>query len=121
MSSQSEHGHQIPRVIAQLRRIFTVVKFNSRADVWRAKKEHDQAIPYYDEAIRLEPKFAIAHYNRGLAWLGKKEYDKAVADYNEAIRSDSKLAMAYNNRGPGLAFTKAYDKAIADYNEAIRL
>ena len=64
-----------------------------------AKKEYDKAIADYDQAIRLDPKYAAAYHNRGLAWYAKKEYDKAIADYDEAIRLDPKYAVAYDNRG----------------------
>jgi tetratricopeptide (TPR) repeat protein len=69
---------------------------------WRVKKEYDKAIADYDEAIRLDPKYAIAFNNRGSAWLIKKEYDKAIADYDEAIRLDPK----YVNAALQLAVTK---------------
>ncbi len=51
------------------------------------------------EAIRLDPKNAMAYYNRGRAWYAKGEYDRAIADSTEAIRLDPKNAMAYYNRG----------------------
>jgi tetratricopeptide (TPR) repeat protein len=84
-------------------------------------KEHDKAIADFNEAIRLDPKFASAYSNRGVAWYNKKEYDKANADFNEAIHIDSKYVFSYKNRGYAWSETKEYDKAIADYNEAIRL
>ena len=62
------------------------------------KKEYDKAIADYDEAIRLDPKYAVAYHNRGNAWYLKHEYDKAIADYGEAIRLEPKYASAYNMR-----------------------
>ena len=50
-----------------------------------------------NEAIRLDPKIAVAYSNRGAAWWGKKEYDKAIGDYNEAIRLDPKYADRYES------------------------
>jgi tetratricopeptide (TPR) repeat protein len=65
--------------------------------------DHDRAIAAYSEAIRLDPKNAIAFNNRGNAY-GKKgwttgDYDRAVADYSEAIRLDPQYASAFCNRG----------------------
>ncbi len=61
------------------------------------KKEYDKARKDYSEAIRLNRKFADAHFNRGNVYGTKKEYDKAIKDYNEAIHLDPQLAIAYAN------------------------
>jgi tetratricopeptide (TPR) repeat protein len=67
-------------------------------NAWYDKGEYDKAIADYGEAIRLDPKFAMAYNNRGLAWSAKQAYDQAIADYDKAIDLDPKLADAYNNR-----------------------
>ena len=68
---------------------------------WRAKGDNDRAIFDYDEAIRLDPKHAVAFYGRGNAWLAKGDNDRAIADYGEAIRLDPKHAVAFYGRGSG--------------------
>jgi tetratricopeptide (TPR) repeat protein len=80
-----------------------------------------RAIADYSEAIRLDPKYAVAYLGRGLAYAYKKEYDRAIADYGEAIKFDPKYAVAYYSRGRSYAYKREYDQAIADYSEAIRL
>ena len=57
------------------------------------------AIADFSEAIRLNPKDAVAYNNRGVAYYAKSDLDRAIADFNEAIRLDPKDAIAYNNRG----------------------
>ena len=59
------------------------------------KGEYDKAIADYDEALKLDPKNALAYDSRGVAWYRKGEYDKAIADYGEAIKLDPKNAIAY--------------------------
>ena len=87
----------------------------------QTKANMDRAIADYTEAIRLDPKYAIAYSNRGLAYRDKGEHDRAIADYTEAIRLDPKYANAYNNRGLAYWRKGENDRAIADYTEAIRL
>ena len=57
-----------------------------------------EAISDYDEAIRLDPKDAIAYNNRGLAKSELGKYLEAISDYDEAIRLDPKDAAARTNR-----------------------
>ncbi len=95
--------------------------YYDRGNAWSAERKYDKAIADYNEAIRLDPKFAAAYTSRGLAWSAKKDYDKAIADYTEASRIDPKGTWALSRRGLAWIAKKDYDKAIADYNEVIRL
>jgi len=80
-----------------------------------------KAIAAFDQAIRVDPEYALAYYNRGDVYRDKGEDDKAIADYDHAIRVEPKFAFAYNNRGNVYQAEGDYDKAIADYDHAIRL
>jgi tetratricopeptide (TPR) repeat protein len=81
----------------------------------------DQAIDYFTNEIRTNPKNAAAFIDRGNLRSQKGEFDNAISDYNEAIRLDPKNEVAYGNRGIAWKNKQEYDKAIADYSEAIRL
>src|SRR5271156_1976704 len=63
------------------------------------KKDYDTAIKAFTEALKIDPKFGQAYYNRALAAQNKGDYDPAIADYTQAIKFDPKYALAYNNRG----------------------
>jgi len=84
-------------------------------------RDFDGAIESCDNAIRLDPKFALAYYCRGVAWSDKTEYDKAIADLDEAVRLDPMYVHAYENRGLAWSEMKEFDKAIADHSVAIRI
>jgi tetratricopeptide (TPR) repeat protein len=92
-----------------------------RGNAWLAKKEYPQAIAEYNEAIRLDPRYAEAYTSRGFAWCNNGDCDKAMADCTEAIRLDPKNAEAYCYRGFGWCCKEDYDTAIRDFDEAIRL
>jgi len=47
-------------------------------------KEYRKAIADYDQAIALNPQFALACNNRGNAHSSLKEYRKAIEDYGMA-------------------------------------
>ena len=57
------------------------------------------AIQDYNKAIELNPNFALAYYNRGLAKHKLGEHKEAIQDYNKAIEIDPNLGLAYLNRG----------------------
>ncbi len=64
-----------------------------RGNAWEDKGDHDKAIAYYNEAIRLAPNYWRAYNERGNAWASKSEFDKAIADYNQAVKLQPKEAV----------------------------
>ena len=67
------------------------------------KGQFTAAIASYDEAIRLDPNYARAYNNRGLAYQAKGDLNRAIADFSEAIRLTPTLSAAYLNRGTAYA------------------
>ncbi len=49
------------------------------------KDNLDGAIAAYDEAIKIDAKFADGYLYRGIARYAKKDFDNAIADYTKAI------------------------------------
>ncbi len=95
--------------------------YNNRGTAYMSKGDHDHAIQDFSDAIRLDPRFALAYNNRGAAWVDKKDYDRAIPDYNEAIRLNPKIAAAFYGRGEAYDHKGDFDRAIQDHSEAIRL
>ena len=81
----------------------------------------DKAIKYYCKAIDLNPLFAEAFCNRGVAksHLGNKK--GAIKDYDKATELNPEYAKAYNNRGSVKADLGDKEEAIKDYDKAIEL
>ena len=78
-----------------------LVWFNKANALWDGEKYRNpkKAIEYLNKAIKLQPDFAQAFYNRGNAYYGLGMYHRAIKDYNETIRLKPKDVDAYHNRG----------------------
>jgi tetratricopeptide (TPR) repeat protein len=84
--------------------------------------EINKALPYYTDAIRLNPNYARAYFKRGYAYGKLGQNEKAIEDYTEVIRLDPKSATTYYNRGLNYArHLGQYERGIEDFTEAIRL
>src|SRR5689334_10179029 len=68
---------------------------NNRGAAYRAKGDNERAVADLNEAIRLDPKLAMAYNNRGAYYNEQGDNDRAIADYNQAIRLDPKLPLAF--------------------------
>jgi tetratricopeptide (TPR) repeat protein len=78
------------------------------------------ALADYTQAIKLNPKFAFAYYNRGNIWGDLGDYKRAIADYTQAIKHQPDADM-YNNRGAAQRDLGNHQAAIDDYSQAIQL
>ena len=57
--------------------------------------KYDEVIKAYEEAIRLDPKLAMAWYNKGNALDDLGKYYEAIKAYDEAIRLDPNDVAAW--------------------------
>jgi lipoprotein NlpI len=94
--------------------------YYNRGNAYAAKGDQASAIADYDEAIKLEPKNALAFNNRGTAHSEKGDSDAAIADFSEAIKYNARYASAYFNRANAYATKGEADRAIADYTAALK-
>ncbi|MGI9385732.1 MAG: tetratricopeptide repeat protein [Methyloligellaceae bacterium] len=94
----------------------------NRGLAYRDKRIYDKAIADFSESIRIDPKNAKAHYQRGNihADLGDS-LDLAIADYDLAIRIDPRFVFAYNARGLAHEAKGDLARAAADYRSALEL
>ncbi len=82
----------------------------------------DEAVARFNEALRLQPGYADAHYNLGLALrkIPGREND-AIGQYQETLRLKPDYVDAHNNLGNALASMGREPEAIAHFQEALRL
>ena len=100
---------------------FWLKPYNNRGHTYADNGEFDKAIADYNEAIRLNPDFAVAYNNRGVLHGEKGRFFKAIADCSKAVRLDPDCAEAYYNRGAIYSANGAQAKAEADWAKAKEL
>ena len=90
-----------PCLLLQRRRPFAsrIRCYNNRAYAYLRQDDLKGAISDYNEALRLDPKYAMAAFFRGAAYEKQGDQDRAVADYAYAIRLDERYARAYCDIG----------------------
>jgi tetratricopeptide (TPR) repeat protein len=79
-----------------------------------------EAIAAYQDALRVNPKYADAYYGLGNAYFPGKPAD-AVDAYRRAIELNPNDGQYHNNLGNALAVSGDLEGAIAEFREALGL
>ena len=98
--------------------------FDDAADdpaIWFNSKDPKKSLRFFNKAIKSDPNYALAYYNRGIAKTELKDYYGAISDYNKSLEIDPNDNKVYNNRG--IAKRKIGDDkgGCDDYKKAISL
>ena len=88
---------------------------NNAADKLHDKKDYENAIKLYSEAIELNPYAEKAYYRRGDCYQALKQYEKAIQDYSEAIELCPNVKYLYEWRGNCYKKLGDTEKAQADF------
>jgi tetratricopeptide (TPR) repeat protein len=103
------------------RKEFIGVENNNIGAYLFSGKKFREAIPYFDEAIKLNPLFSSAYHNRGSSYYALNQTDKAFADIRYAVTLDPMQATTHNTFGDIYFDRKEYMKAFDHYAESIKL
>jgi len=87
---------------------------------YQEQGQFDEAIAAFEEAIRLDPDYALAHYNLGRAYYLQGQMEQAAAAFEEAIQIDPEMAEAYTNLGAVYSVQGKTEEAIAACETAIQ-
>ena len=116
------------------------VNFNNTGDSLFDLKQYNQAITYFDKAIKLLPKkntekLAKAFYNKGLSLLHLKKYQQALDSFNQAIKINpnnvnanngkinalTSLVKHFSDKGREFASAGKHQQAIVYFDKAINI
>jgi hypothetical protein len=81
----------------------------------------DEAIEYFQIAIRLDPTYEKAFNNLGLAYKSKGLYDKAAEEFMTALRLKPDDPEVHNNLGVAYRYKGMYEEAIEQHRIALNL
>jgi len=103
------------------RKEFIGVENNNIGAYLMSVKKFKEAIPYFDEAIKLYPLFSSAYHNRGSSYYALTKIDIAFPDIRYAVTLDPMQASTHNTLGDIYLDRKEYLKAFDQYAESIKL
>lgn len=81
-------------------------------------RQWDEAIREFDKALAVDPQFAQAYNNRGVAKIEDGKAPEAIQDYNQAIAIDSFYWDAVFNRAYAYEETGRLEQALQDIRRA---
>jgi protein O-mannosyl-transferase len=81
----------------------------------------DEAVSFFERAIRARPEYAEAHFNLGLALAKRGQADAAIGHYRDALRLKPDYAEAHNALGDLLGRQGKLVEAMAEINMALQL
>lgn len=85
-------------VVASLERLWKLKvegAINNRASLSYNKGDYDHALADLNEAIRLDPKNAVAFTNRGRVYNDIGNYDRAIADWTSRSATQRPPPLAW--------------------------
>ncbi len=80
-----------------------------------------EAVAHYEQALRIDPDYAVAHDNLGSALVRTGKMEEAIARYEQALRLKPDYAEAHCNLGTVFLQEGRVSDAIAHYEQALRL
>ena len=95
--------------------------FNLRGACYDATGEFEQSIENFSKAIEINPNYAEAFYNLGVAQKKAGKLDDAIYSYQKAIAIDPNNANALNNLGNLLTHKGLASQSIRYLNKALTL
>lgn len=71
-----------------------VIVYTLLGDAHRKKEQPDEALRYYEKAVKVDPSFSAAYYGMGDAYLMKRDLARATYCINVTLKIDPNHALA---------------------------
>lgn len=97
-----------------------IAEYNKGVVLIRDEK-YEEALPYFEKAVKLDKNFAFAWDNIGICNRRLGNYEKAVKAYKRSIEIDPEGVTPLQNLPVAYEFLKKYDEAIEAYGNLAKL
>lgn len=95
--------------------------YNDLGLAYYALNRLDLAAASYQQALKLQPAFFIAHLNLGCVYVGQGRLEDAVASFRRTLALQPDSAVAHFNLGNACFILGRFDDALASYQAALAL
>ncbi|MGF1494807.1 MAG: tetratricopeptide repeat protein [Microcoleaceae cyanobacterium] len=95
--------------------------YNNLASLYKAAGDLAQAKMLYEQMLKIDPNFAIGHYNLGMTLRALGQYQGAIDAYERAIQLNPQSAETYQNLGVVLLQLGQVSPAMERFRQAIYL
>jgi tetratricopeptide (TPR) repeat protein len=86
-----------------------------------ARRDPAAALEHFTRATQLQPRFAEAHSNRGVAFQALKRWDEALASFRRVLEIDPRHADALFNQAIVLGEMQRWPQALESYERLLRV
>jgi protein O-mannosyl-transferase len=80
-----------------------------------------EAIPQFQEALKINPDDANAHTNLGIALVHLGQLPEAIQEYREALQLNANLELTHYNLAIALAAAGQTQQAVDEYEQTLQL
>ncbi|KAA0574393.1 tetratricopeptide repeat protein [Azospirillum sp. B21] len=86
-------------------------------------QQWDKARGFYAEALKIDPRFDLAHYNIGWTWVNQKPVDYAMARaaFEQVLKINPNYKEAYHALGFTFGLQNQYEIAKRHYDRALKI
>jgi tetratricopeptide (TPR) repeat protein len=99
----------------------SVAQLEAKGDNARFNKDFDEAVRYFEAAIRRDSRNAVLHNKLGLTHLRQNDLKAARFNFQKAGKLNSKYADAMNNLGAVYYMQKDFGAAARQFKKAVAL
>jgi len=99
----------------------TAEELEQSGDKLRSQKAFNDAVEYYQAALKKKADSAVLHNKLGITYLQLNLLDHASKEFQRSSKLDKKYPEPLNNLGVIEYIKKKYGKAIHEYEKALKL